>query len=584
MDEIVKKEYQTYLSKIELNSVKEEWVFKNLKNLFNFLKNSEGYSFSEKIYLVENNKSFCKVCKSNVKFLSYKRGYRDYCSKSCSNNDPDLVALKLKNYKISNLEKYGVENPSMLDSIKDKTSQSKLNLDYNEIDIKSKKTFMNKYGVENPSMLESIKKKKKETTIKNWGVENPFQSELLKEKSKKKLLTKYGVDHPLKSDFIKESIKKTNIEKWGVDNYTKTSIYKNLMFDKYHLCDIKTNLNSDRNYIKYIGLGQYELLCDCDKNHTYVTNSHLYHSRKSLNNKQCIICYPIKNSQSVKEKDLLQFIKSIYDGEIISGYRDGLEIDIYLPQLKLGFEFNGLYWHCEIFKTKNYHLDKLNHFKERDIKVINIWEDDWDFRNNIVKSQIKNWLGKTNTKIWARKCEVRIVDDLKTIRSFLNDSHIQGYVSSSLKIGLFYENELVSLMTFDHFEGRKKMNDDDWNLSRFCNRTDINVIGGASKLLSYFKKIKKPNRIISFADKSWSTGELYYKLNFYLKSTSYPNYSYFIDKMRVNKQRYKKSKLINMGFDENKSESKIMEDEFGSYKIFDCGQLKFEWIKNEKEE
>jgi hypothetical protein len=163
------------------------------------------------------------------------------------------------------------------------------------------------------------------------------------------------------------------------------------------------------------------------------------------------------------------------------------------------------------------------------------------------------------------------------IRSFLNNSHIQGYVSSSLKIGLFFENELVSLMTFDHFEGRKKMNEDEWNLSRFCNKIGVNVIGGASKLLSYFKKIKEPVRIISFADKSWSTGELYYKLDFYLKSTSYPNYSYFIDKQRVNKQRYKKSKLIKMGFDEKKSESKIMEDDFGSYKIFDCGQLKFEW-------
>jgi hypothetical protein len=132
-------------------------------------------------------------------------------------------------------------------------------------------------------------------------------------------------------------------------------------------------------------------------------------------------------------------------------------------------------------------------------------------------------------------------------------------------------------MTFDHFEGRKKMNEDEWNLSRFCNKVGVNVIGGASKLLSYFKKTKEPVRIISFADKSWSTGELYYKLNFYLKSTSYPNYSYFIDKQRVNKQRYKKSKLIKMGFDEKKSESKIMEDDFGSYKIFDCGQLKFEW-------
>jgi len=580
MDEIVKSEYLIYLSKIEINSVKEEWVLKNLKNLYDFLKDIDGETLSEKIYLIENNKSFCKACGSKVKFLSYKRGYREYCSKSCSNNDQDLIGEKLQSYKKNNLKKYGVENPSMLDSVKGKISLSKEKLDYNKIDEKYKKVFIEKYGVDNPSKLNSVRKKKKETTIKNWGVDNPFQSEFLKEKSKKTLLAKYGVDHPLKSASIIEKIKKENIKKYGVDNYTKTVLYKKAMFDKYHLCDIKTNLNSDPNYIKYIGLGEYELLCDCGKEHSYITNSHLYHSRKRLGNKQCIICYPITNSQYAKERDLLEWIKTIYSGEIISGYRDGLEIDIYLPEMRLGFEFNGLYWHCEIFKAKNYHLDKLSHFKERDIKIINIWEDDWDLRNDIVKSQIKNWIGKSNARIWARKCEVKIVDDLKTIRGFLNESHIQGYVSSSLKIGLFYENEMVSLMTFDHFEGRKKMKDDEWNLSRFCNKVGFNVIGGASKLLSYFKKIKEPNRIISFADKSWSTGELYYKLGFYLKSTSYPNYSYFIDNRRVNKQRYKKSKLVKMGFDESKSESKIMEDEFGSYKIFDCGQLKFEW-KNE---
>jgi hypothetical protein len=131
-------------------------------------------------------------------------------------------------------------------------------------------------------------------------------------------------------------------------------------------------------------------------------------------------------------------------------------------------------------------------------------------------------------------------------------------------------------MTFDHFEGRKKMKDSEWNLSRFCNKKNVNVIGGASKLLNYFIKLKSPTRIISFADKSWSNGSLYFKLGFDLLSTSYPNYSYFIDKKRVNKQRYKKSNLIKIGYDKSLSESKIMEDEFGSYKIFDCGQLKFE--------
>jgi hypothetical protein len=191
-----------------------------------------------------------------------------------------------------------------------------------------------------------------------------------------------------------------------------------------------------------------------------------------------------------------------------------------------------------------------------------------------------NRLQLTKTKIFARNCEIREIKDILLIKNFLNDNHIQGYVASSLKIGLYYNDELVSIMTFDHFEGRKKMEEDCWNLSRFCNKIDTNIVGGASKLLKYFIKYKNPIRIISFADKSWSNGSLYYKLGFYLKSTSYPNYSYFIDKRRINKQRYKKSNLVKMGYDINKPESKIMEDEFGTYKIFDCGQLKFELYLN----
>lgn len=572
---IIENEYNTYLSKVKINSIKDSWVISNLPNLYNFILDKAGESISEKIYLLSNKIGECLTCKTKTKFLSISRGYRQYCSKSCSNSDVNLIEKKLINYKKNNLNKYGVENTSELDYIKNKISLSKLSLDYNEIDIKSKKTFMDKYGVDNISKLNIIKDRKKKTTLENYGVQNPFQSEEIKSKIKNSNLIKYGFDHPMKSDDIINKYKETSLHKWGVDNYTKTDEYKKIMFDKYHNCNIKTNLNSDINYIKYIGFGKYEMRCDCDKEHSYITNSHLFHARKGINNKQCTVCYKVEDNQSFKETEIFEFIRSIYNGEIIRSYRDGLEIDIYLPELKIGFEFNGLYWHSELFKQKNYHLDKLNHFKKRDIRIIYIWEDDWSFKCDIIKSQIKNWIGISDNKIFARKCKIEEIRDVKLVKSFLNESHIQGYVSSSLKIGLFYEGELVSLMTFDHFEGRKKMKDNEWNLSRFCNKLNINVIGGASKLLNYFIKLKKPTRIISFADKSWSNGSLYFKLGFELLSTSYPNYSYFIDKKRVNKQRYKKSNLVKIGYDKSLSESKIMEDEFGSYKIFDCGQLKF---------
>jgi hypothetical protein len=560
---------------LEKKNPRKTWVKNNLPNLYEYIIDKEGKSLSEKVYLLNNKKSVCKVCSKDVSFLSIERGYRTYCSKKCSNNDSELKEIKLYNLKKTSIDKYGFDNPSKSQLVKDKISESKSNKDYHEINNKMKKTMIEKYGVDNPSKLDIVKEKKKKTTRNNWQVENVFQSSEIKQKIKNILIKKYGVEHPLKSNIILSNIRKNNIEKWGVDNYTKTSEYKELMFEKYRSGKIKTNLTTDINYVSYKGLGRHELNCDLGLNHTYITNSHLFHARKNINIPQCLVCHPINDTASFKEIEIYKYIKQIYKGEIIKSYRSGLEIDIYLPKLNIGFEFNGLYWHSEIFKDKYYHLNKTNHFKEKGIRIIHIWEDDWNLRQDIIKSQIKNWLSLIDNKIYARKCEVRKIDNIDEYRNFLNNNHIQGYTSATLKIGLYYNNELISLMTFDHFEGRKSIPINEWNLSRFCNKLDYNVVGGASKLLKYFINNYNPTRIISFSDISWSNGDLYSKLGFSVSSISKPNYSYLIDKKRSNKQKWKKSNLVKMGFDQSLSESKIMEDNFGAYKIWDCGQIKY---------
>jgi len=543
---------------------------------YNYIINRNGSSLSEKIYLLHNSIGKCKVCENSVKFLSIERGYREYCSKKCSNNDKELIDSKLKSYKKTCMSKWGVDNSSKSDNVKTKIKESKKNINYELVNKRSKETFLKNWGVDNPSKSETIKQKKRETNLNNWGVDNPFQSEEIKEKIREKNIERFGFNHPLKSIEIKERIKETNIKKYGVDNFTKTKEYKELIFEKYRSGLIKTNLNTDINYHSYIGLGRHLLKCDIGHDHIYETNSHLYHSR--IGRTQCTVCYPVNSTSSFKEKELYDFIKLIYSGEIITSYRSGLEIDIYLPELKIGFEFNGLYWHSELFKDKNYHLDKTKYFKEKGIRIIHVWEDDWDYKKDIIKSQIKNWLGLIENKIYARKCEVKIVKSIDEYKKFLNDNHIQGFISSSVKIGLYHNDELVSLMTFDHFEGRKKMKDDEWNLSRFCNKINYNIIGGASKLLNYFTNKYKPSRIISFSDMSWSLGNIYYNLGFEVKNISSPNYSYLIDGKRSNKQKWKKSNLIKLGHDKSLTESKIMEDFYGSYKIFDCGQIKFEKV------
>lgn len=191
-----------------------------------------------------------------------------------------------------------------------------------------------------------------------------------------------------------------------------------------------------------------------------------------------------------------------------------------------------------------------------------------------MESQIKNIMKLNNNRIYARSCTVSEINDYKLVRDFLSKNHIQGNDRSVKNIGLYYNDKLVSIMTFNKSEGRKKMVDSEWNLSRFCNILDSNIIGGASKLLSYFIKKYKPFRIISYADKDWSIGELYEKLNFKCVNESGPDYKYIIGGVRKHKQNFTKSRL---NIDNKLTENKYMIANKIN-KVYDCGKIKFELV------
>ncbi len=551
---------------------------------------------------------YCYITKE-VSYREYNRNISHNNKFSCSNKCGSLKKKEISIYK------YGVESPSMLEDIKNKNKKTclgKYGEEYymltNDFKEKSEKTMLKRYGTNNPMHSQVIRDRFKETILNEYGVENIFQSELIREKIKETNLERYGVGFYSQTEDYNIKIKETNLERYGVEFYSQTEDYKvkvkktNLErygvvyymltedfkrksketnLEKYgneyvsqsELFRVNNNVNCTDFYIKYMGNKISLYKCDNNSNHTFELSSDNYHARVKNNTPLCTLCNPIGDSKSIKEKDLYKYIKDNYNGEIISGYRDGLEIDIYLPELKIGFEFNGLYWHSEKFKKKNYHLDKTNYFKERGIRIIHIWEDDWIFKQNIVKSQINNLLKNNSNNIFARKCLVKLVS-IKETRTFLDDNHIQGFVSSKIKLGLYYNNELVSIMTFDQSEGRKKM-EEGYNLSRFCNKLNINVIGGASKLLKYFIKIYGVKRIVSYADKDWSIGSLYYTLGFENIKESKPDYKYIVDNKRVHKSRYKKSRLST-----TLTESAIMKLN-NINRIYDCGKIKFEYKKRE---
>jgi len=285
-------------------------------------------------------------------------------------------------------------------------------------------------------------------------------------------------------------------------------------------------------------------------------------------------CPKCGNINSKEEENLFLFISENFSGTIERKNRtilDGKEIDIYIPDLNLGFEYNGLYFHSEEFREKDFHFNKSKTCLDKGIQLIHIYEDDWISKQDIIKNKILNLL-KINTRIFARKCKIREIPNKKS-KDFLNKNHIQGFIPAQICIGLFFNNELVSVMTF--IESRFNT-DCDVELLRYC--SNHNIIGGASKLLNYFEKNFDFKRIVSYANFDYSNGNLYKKLGFEFKGFSDPSYHYFkknsqIRLSRLNFQKHKLKEKLDI-YDETLSETENMRNN-NYLKIYNSGNMVF---------
>ena len=294
-------------------------------------------------------------------------------------------------------------------------------------------------------------------------------------------------------------------------------------------------------------------------------------------------CPHCGNIISNAETEIGEFLKSLTykvilrDKTILDNKQ---ELDIFIPEKSIAIEYDGLFWHSDVFKEKNYHLQKTEECNKKNIRLIHIFEDEWIDKKNIVKSMLKNILGVTERKFYARKCNVKEITSSEK-KIFINENHIQGDATSSINLGLFYNNELVSVMTFGHPRinlGSKQPTKGNYELIRFCNKLNTSVVGGASKLFKYFIEKYKPQTITSYCDRRWSIGNMYKKLGFELDHFSTPNYFYIEGNNRKNRFKYRKSELIRKGYDKNKTEKEIMVER-GLRRIYDCGTMVFKWKK-----
>jgi len=454
-------------------------------------------------------------------------------------------------------EKYGVENVFQSSEIKDKikkTNQEKYGADFpNQNPVifnKVKETNLKNLKVQYPTQNPNVLKKQHETNEKKYKNAYSFLNKEVKNKITLTIQKKYGVDNPMQSEIIKKKAIDTKIE-----NLLKK-------FQIINIISIKNNI--------------YKFKCDCGKEHEFEILPVLLYHRLKYKTKLCTICNEINSyNNSGFQIELGEFIEKNCDFDVIKNDRTLIapnELDFYITQLKLAFEFNGLYWHNELYKKSNYHYIKTESCEKNNVQLIQIYEDDWVYKKEIVKSRILNLLGKSK-KIHARKCELKLISDNKLLRTFLNENHIQGFIGSKIKLGLYYNEELVSVMTFGNLRKVLGQNSkkDSYELLRFSNKLYTNVVGGASKLFKYFINNYSPDTIISYADRSWSTGKVYTMLGFTFQHKTKPNYHYIINNIRKHRFSYRKDTHKDIS---EKSEHQIMIDK-KFYRIYDSGSLKF---------
>jgi len=280
---------------------------------------------------------------------------------------------------------------------------------------------------------------------------------------------------------------------------------------------------------------------------------------------------------SSMEIDCIDFLKEneIKIDSSVRSIKNIQEIDIFHHERKLGLEFNGLYWHSDIFKEKRYHINKTIEMNKNGYNLIHIFEDEWAYKKEICKSRLLNFFG-LNEKIYGRLCQIIELDN-KTCKKFLEKNHIQGYCVSKIRYGLKYKGELVAVSTFGKKRinlGNRNINEDDYELLRYCSKIGTNVLGGAGKLLKKFEKDYHPKFLISYCDIRWGNGKLYENLGFSLEKITEPNYFYVKGGKRFNRFKFRKDKLVSSGHDKLKTEKQIME-EMGYRRIYDCGHKKF---------
>ena len=443
------------------------------------------------------------------------------------------------------------------------------------------------------------------TSMEKFGVKNVFSTDWCKDKIKSTMNEKYGVNNIMELDKYKllfstfkrtpESFihaKETSMLRFNKEHYSYTDkhllniriagynrFYKN--WDDY-LSKLLLNKNIKCNSSEAILSANLPMEFECNLcNNIWASEFMLM--------PECPKCLAgFRNCRSKVEASLLMWLTENIKEPVISNKRFNIngkvyEADAYIKDLNTIIELHGVYWHSEQHgqKDRKYHIDKFNALKSLGFNIIQIFEDEWLLKSDIVKSKLLHKLKYGNSEtIYARKCKVKIIDNV-TANELVEKSHIQGKSNAQICYGAYYNDELVSVMTFSkpRINMGNKTTTGIYEIVRFSSILNKRIVGIASRLFNRFIADYNPDKIISYADLRWTleNDNLYTKMGMKFEYITKPNYWYVKKLKREYRYKYTKHILISKyNADPTLTEWEIMKS-MGYDRIWDCGNLKYVW-------
>lgn len=530
----------------------------------------------------------CKVCGTN--FECRKKVVKEICSNECRvkwGSEEHVKQKRLESIRNTNQEKYGVDYVFQVKEIHEKSLN---NRDTSLIGVRVSENFKSKSDEEKKEILDK-RSNTKNILYNNPNYNNPNKiSESLKksyenngqsinDKRVETMLSTYGVKSSLMLDVTRERMRDVMFDTIKKSVESRRSNYIHYLKSKLGDNDLEIMSEYEKNKE---GSKSIEYTFKCLKCDNIFTSTVLGSGKIPI----CRKCNPTFSETNISRKiktildeNNIEYIEN--DRKLIKPY----ELDFYLPNHNISFEVNGNYYHSEISgnKDRSYHINKTRFCFDKGVKLIQIYEDEIIQNLDIVRSKILHFIGIQKERIYARKCEIRVIDN-KVSRKFLDDNHLQGDCKSSIKLGLFYQNELVSLMSFS--KGRIITSKTGLELVRFCNKKYTSVIGSFNKLLTYFIRNYDFSELITYCDIRWSgvkpEDTVYHKNGLVFVKNTPPSYWYMDRKNynnRLHRFNFRKSKLVSNGFDQKKTEWDIMKERRYD-RIWDCGTMKFILIKN----